>query len=97
MRIVGKDATQLKGRTGANGSYWTDSIPLGAGESVEALFDAPPHSTNAGPDTYLLYNREYRRSNNLAAGGFGGQVTEIRVYPAGTLPAQSHPHEAVLA
>lgn len=97
MRIVGKDAAQLKGRTGANGSYWTDSIPVGAGESVEALFDAPAHSGGAGPDTYLLYNREYRRSNNLAAGGFGGQVTEIRVYPATTLGPQTHPHEAVLA
>ncbi len=31
----------------------------------------------------MLYNRAYQRSNNLAPGGFGGQATEIRVYPAG--------------
>ena len=97
MRIVGKDAAQLKGRTGADGSYWTDSIPLGAGESVEALFDAPAHSGGSGPDTYLLYNREYRRSNNLAAGGYGGQVTEVHVYPSATLRPQNHPHEAVVS
>lgn len=93
-RIVGKDATLLRGRTGANGSYTTDSIPLGAGESVDAIFTAPPHSGGSGPDVYLLYNRAYRRSNNLAPGGFGGQTTEIRVYPGGALAAQEYPHQA---
>ena len=93
--IVGKDATLLRGRTGANASYTTDSITIGAGESADAIFTAPPHSGGSGPDTYMLYNREYRRSNNLAPGGFGGQATEIRVYPTNTLLPQAYPHEAV--
>jgi FtsP/CotA-like multicopper oxidase with cupredoxin domain len=93
--IVGKDATLLRGRTGANASYTTDSITIGAGESFDAIFTAPPHSGGSGPDTYMLYNREYRRSNNLAPGGFGGQATEIRVYPTNALRAQAYPHEAV--
>jgi FtsP/CotA-like multicopper oxidase with cupredoxin domain len=92
--IVGRDATLLRGRTGADGSYTTDSITLGAGESVDAIFDAPDHSGGSGPDTYLLYNREYRRSGNRAPGGFGGQATEIRVYPTNALTAQAYPHEA---
>lgn len=93
--VVGKDATLLRGRTGANASYTTDSITLGAGESVDAIFTAPAHSGGSGPDTYMLYNREYRRSNNLAPGGFGGQATEIHVYPTTALRAQAYPHEAV--
>jgi FtsP/CotA-like multicopper oxidase with cupredoxin domain len=96
--VVGKDATLLRGRTGANATYTTDSLTLGAGESIDAVFDAPPHSTGVAgdpPDVYMLFNREYRRSNNLAPGGFGGQATEIRVYPTNTLRAQAYPHEAV--
>lgn len=97
MHVVGKDATLLRGRTGADASYTTDSVVLGAGESVDAIFAAPPHSTGVAsdpPDVYRLYNREYRRSNNLAGGGFGGQATEIRVYPANVLGAQAYPHQA---
>lgn len=99
-RVVGKDATLLKGRTGANGSYVTDSITLGAGESADAIFEAPAYSGGTGTsglgyDTYLLYNRQFQRSNNLAPGGFGGQATEIHVYPANHLGAQIFPHQDV--
>ena len=55
-----------------------------------------PHRRTDGPgayDTYMLYNRSYTRSNNLAPGGFGGQATEIRVYPAGTVRSQSYPND----
>ena len=44
-------------------------------------------SSGSGYDTYMLYNRNYTRSNNLAPGGFGGQATEIRVYASGRRPA----------
>ncbi len=91
MRVVGKDATPMRGRDGTDTSYEASTVSFGAGESVDAIFTAPPHSGNPGPDTYLLYNRAFERSNNLA-GGFGGQRTEVRVYPAGTLPAQLLPN-----
>ena len=42
----------------------------------------------------MLYNRSYLRSNNLALGGFGGQRTEVRVYPAGICP-RSPPDNSV--
>jgi hypothetical protein len=92
MRIVGKDATQLKS------PYATDSIVIGAGESVDAIFTAPAFSgglgsSGLGYDTYVLYNRAFKRSNNLAAGGFGGQRTEVRVYPNGSLSPQAFPHQ----
>ena len=90
MRVVGKDATPMKGRDGTDTSYGASTVSFGAGESIDAIFTAPP-KTGPGYDTYILYNREYARSNNLA-GGFGGQRTEVRVYPAGTLPPQSIPN-----
>jgi FtsP/CotA-like multicopper oxidase with cupredoxin domain len=91
MRVVGKDATPMKGRDGTDTSYEANTVSFGAGESIDAIFTAPP-KTGAGYDTYILYNRAFARSNNLASGGFGGQQTEVRVYEAGTLPAQSIPN-----
>jgi FtsP/CotA-like multicopper oxidase with cupredoxin domain len=93
MRVVGKDATPMRGRDGTDTSYVVNTVSFGAGESIDAIFTAPPHSGGTGPDLYVLYNRNFQRSNNLAPGGFGGQRTEVRVYPAGTLPLQTLPNE----
>lgn len=91
MHVVGRDATLMRGRDGTNTSYLTDTIMLGAGESFDVIFTAPPHSGGTGPDKYVLYNRAYNRSDNLA-GGFGGQRTEIHVYPSG-VAAQQFPND----
>lgn len=62
------------------------------------IFTAPAFSggsgtSGSGYDLYMLYNRAYTHSNNLAAGGFGGQATEVRVYPGGSLAAQVIPND----
>jgi hypothetical protein len=102
MRVVGKDATPLFGRDsgGVDNTFETNTIMLGAGESSEGIFVAPDHVGPGPYDTYLLYNRAYLRSNNLAGGttsdprdGLGGQVTEVRVYPASTLGPQAFPND----
>ncbi len=87
MRVVGRDATLMRGRGGTDTSYETDTVNVGPGESYDVLFTAPP-KTGSGYDTYYLYNRSLARSNNLAPGGFGGQTTEIRVYADGVSPQQ---------
>lgn len=95
MKVVGKDATPMKGRDGTDTSYEASTVSFGAGESIDAIFTAPAHSGGVGPDTYILYDRAYERSNNLAATGsaqYGGRRTEVRVYPVGTLPAQTLPN-----
>ena len=98
MRVVGKDATPMRGRSntgardGADTSYVVNTVSFGAGESIDAIFTAPDHSGGVGPDVYVLYNRNFQRSNNLAPGGFGGQRTEVRVYPTDTLPPQIIPN-----
>jgi len=101
MKVVGKDATPMRGRDGTDTSYLTNTLDMGAGESFDAIFTAPTFDAAnvSGQDvlsrpynTYMLYNRAYLRSNNLADGGFGGQATEVRVYAAGTLGAQTIPN-----
>jgi FtsP/CotA-like multicopper oxidase with cupredoxin domain len=90
MRVVGKDATQLKNGS-TDISYLTNTIVIGAGESYDAIFTAPPHSGGVGPDTYLLYNRDFSRSHSIGGFGEGKQMTEIRVHPSG-VPAQTAPN-----
>ena len=100
MRVVGRDATPMRGglngATGADTSYDTDTILIGAGESYDVIFTAPSFSGGSGSsglgyDTYVLYNRRYSQDDNLA-GGYGGQRTEIRVFPGG-LTAQQYPND----
>jgi FtsP/CotA-like multicopper oxidase with cupredoxin domain len=92
MRVVGRDATPMRGRDGTDTSYETDTINIGPGESFDVIFTAPA-KTGTGYDTYMLYNRNYTRSNNLATGGFGGQATEIRVYASGVVGPQAYPND----
>jgi len=83
MHVVGADADQLKGSDGTDNSYVTNSVDVGPGESRDVIFTAP------APGTYRLYDRDYSNLSNNGAGGYGGMLTEIRVSPAGTLPAQA--------
>jgi FtsP/CotA-like multicopper oxidase with cupredoxin domain len=92
MRVVGRDATPMRGRDGTDTSYETETLNIGPGESYDAIFTAPAHQGPGAFDTYMLYNRNYTRSNNLAPGGFGGQATEIRVY-AGGVAEQAYPND----
>jgi FtsP/CotA-like multicopper oxidase with cupredoxin domain len=90
MRVVGKDAAQLRGRDGANQKYVSESITLGPGESVDAIFTAP--NVTPGPNgyaTYLLYNRKLASLSNAGGPGYGGQMTEVRIFPPDTLPPQT--------
>jgi FtsP/CotA-like multicopper oxidase with cupredoxin domain len=107
MRVVGKDATPMRGigpdnktRNGADTSYEASTVSFGAGESIDAIFVAPAFSgglgtSGQGYDVYLLYDRAYERTNNLAATStglpYGGRQTEVRVYP-GTLGQQLLPN-----
>jgi hypothetical protein len=95
LKVVGKDATPMRGRTGNDTSYLTRTVSLGAGESLDAIFTAPAYQGGAaGYDTYVLANRALQRADHLD-GGSGGQRTEVRVYPANTLPAQRHPNDPI--
>ncbi len=96
MRVVGKDATPMRGlaggtRSGADTSYLTDTIYIGAGESYDAIFTAPAH-TGSGYDTYILNNASLGALTQPGGSGLGGQMTEVRVYAAGALSPQTAPN-----
>jgi FtsP/CotA-like multicopper oxidase with cupredoxin domain len=101
MRVIGKDATPMRGRDGTDTSYGASTVTFGAGESIDAIFTAPAYSggsgsSGSGYDVYVLYDRAYERANNLAKDGasnpYGGRRTEVRVYPSGLL-AQRYPND----
>ncbi len=102
LRVVGRDATYMRGRSGADTSFETNTLSFGAGESFDAIFTAPAFSggsgsSGAGYDTYVLYNRAYARAETLLAEGGGGQRTEVRVYPAtATALGQRYPNDTRL-
>jgi FtsP/CotA-like multicopper oxidase with cupredoxin domain len=97
MKVVGRDATLMRSRDGTDTSYWTDTILISAGESFDAIFQAPLFTGGNAVDTqgrsydrYMLYNRRYTQDSNLTTGGGAGQRTEIRVYAPGTLGTQQY-------
>ena len=107
MNLVGADAKPLTaGRpdygvdppvsgTRADISTKTYRLDLGPGESRDAIFTAPKFSGGNGPDVYPFYDRNYgfvNKDATAAGDGFGGQRTEVRVYPANTLPEQTKPN-----
>jgi FtsP/CotA-like multicopper oxidase with cupredoxin domain len=76
MKVVGKDAKLLRGSTGQNLYYQTNSITLGGGESADVLLE----TQNIAPGTYFLYSRNFSDlSNNLQDNG--GMMTEIVITP----------------
>ena len=101
MKVVGEDATHLRGPGGADLSYETHSIYIGPGESRDVLFTAPAfgdgavagtHPTYGRFNTYQLKNRSHNKLVNDTAAGLGGMVTEVRIYE-NPLPAQTAPNE----
>jgi FtsP/CotA-like multicopper oxidase with cupredoxin domain len=85
MKVVAKDASLL--RNGATDlSYETNTVEVGPGESRDVIFVAPEVTA---PTTFRLYDRNYAYLSNGGGAGYGGQITEVRVSPAGTLPAQT--------
>jgi FtsP/CotA-like multicopper oxidase with cupredoxin domain len=89
MRVVAKDAALLRGRDGTDLSYETNSVELGPGESRDVVVVVPPTSkTGSSYDSYRFYDRSYAQLNNNGTPQPGGMLTELRVFGAGSLPAQ---------
>jgi FtsP/CotA-like multicopper oxidase with cupredoxin domain len=83
----------------ADVSNVTYRVDIGPGESRDVVFDVPSTvSLGAGQQylAYPFYDRDYGfvRTDAASTGdGYGGMRTEVRLYPAGTLPAQTFPHQ----
>ncbi|RJP20995.1 MAG: multicopper oxidase family protein [Candidatus Abyssobacteria bacterium SURF_5] len=77
MRVVGQNARLLRGPTGLDLSYYTNSVTLGGGESIDVILD----TDGLAPGTYFLYSRNLDDLNNDAMDR-GGAMTEIRLTSA---------------
>jgi len=85
FRVVGLDAQAVRGAGGEDLTHLRDIVYIGAGQTVDALVDAP------APGSYPFFNRGYHKLAN--AGQWpGGMLTEVRVYPPGGLDPQAHPN-----
>jgi hypothetical protein len=95
MHVVGWNAKLLRDQEGNNTEYWTNSITLGGGESLDVILDTCQNRVNfdsctgtsatgvaATPiptGTYYLYTPNL---DHLANGpeNFGGMMTEVHVF-----------------
>lgn len=86
LKVVGQDAQEPRGLNGEDLSYWKNVVYFGAGQTLDAIFVARE------PGTYPLFNRGLHKCQNAGITP-GGMVSEVQVYPAGTLPPQTRPNE----
>lgn len=72
LRVVGQDAKELRGYHGEDLSYFTNTIFIAPGQTMDVIFTAPV------PGKYLLFNRSHNQ-NTVAGNFFGGMITEINI------------------
>jgi len=84
MHVVGYNAKLLRDQAGNNMDYYTNSITLGGGESLDAILDtclvrtATGCTTTVPVGTYYLYTPNLDHLSNDAE-NFGGLMTEVHV------------------
>ncbi len=82
MHVVGWNAKLLRDQDGNNTEYWTNSITLGGGESLDAILDTsvgkPDGTAYKAGETYYLYTPQLDHLSNDAE-NFGGLMTEVHI------------------
>jgi hypothetical protein len=74
MHVIAINAKLLRDQAGNNLDYYTNSITLAGGESLDVILD----STGVPPGTYYLYTSNLDHLSNDAE-NFGGLMTEVHV------------------
>jgi FtsP/CotA-like multicopper oxidase with cupredoxin domain len=74
MHVVGYNAKLLRDQAGNNMDYYTNSITLAGGESLDVILD----SNGVPKGTYYLYTPQLDHLSNDAE-NFGGLMTEVRI------------------
>ena len=86
MKMVGFNAKLLRDQAGNNLDFYTNSITLGGGESLDVILDACAVARNSDGScttsipsgTYYLYTPNLDHLSNDAE-NFGGLMTEVHV------------------
>lgn len=80
MHVVGYNAKLLRDQEGNNMDYYTNSITLGGGESLDVILDASNTSLYKAGSTFFVYSPNLDRLSNDAE-NFGGEMTEVHICP----------------
>ena len=80
MHVVGYNARLLRDQDGNNMDYYTNSITLGGGESVDVILDASNTTTYPANSKFYLYTPQLDHLSNDAE-NFGGMMTEVTIMP----------------
>ncbi len=78
MHVVGYNAKLLRDQSGNNLDYYTNSITLGGGESLDVILDASDTTKYATGQVFYLYTPNLDHLSNDAE-NFGGLMTEIHI------------------
>jgi FtsP/CotA-like multicopper oxidase with cupredoxin domain len=78
MHVIGYNAKMLRDQAGNNLDYYTNSITLGGGESLDVILDASDTSKYQAGQVFFLYTTNLDHLSNDAE-NFGGQMTEIHI------------------
>jgi hypothetical protein len=78
MHVVGQNAKLLRDQEGNNMDYYTNSITLGGGESIDVILDASNTSKYPAGSVFYLYTPNLDHLANDAE-NFGGLMTEVRI------------------
>ncbi|HYL15124.1 MAG TPA: multicopper oxidase domain-containing protein [Terriglobales bacterium] len=78
MKVVGWNAKLLRDQAGINTEYYTNSITLGGGESLDAILDASNATLFPAGTTFYLYTPQLDHLSNDAE-NFGGMMTEVHI------------------
>ncbi|KAA6456981.1 multicopper oxidase family protein [Acidobacteria bacterium AB60] len=78
MHVVGYNAKLLRDQSGNNMDYYTNSITLGGGESLDVILDASNSSLYPAGSVFYLYTPQLDHLANDQE-NFGGLMTEVHI------------------
>jgi hypothetical protein len=78
MHVVGINAKLLRDQAGNNLDYYTNSITLAGGESLDVILDASDTTKYPANSVFYLYTPNLDHLSNDAE-NFGGLMTEVRI------------------
>jgi len=78
MHVIGYNAKLLRDQAGNNMDYYTNSITLGGGESLDVILDASNTTQYPKGSVYYLYTPQLDHLSNDAE-NFGGLMTEVHI------------------
>jgi FtsP/CotA-like multicopper oxidase with cupredoxin domain len=78
MKEVGFNAKLLRDQAGNNTEFYTNSITLGGGESLDVILDASDTTRYQAGQVFYLYSPQLDHLSNDAE-NFGGMMTEVHI------------------